>query len=112
MEKHWTSKSMIKLSIVIALGLTIAAVEKQLELPIARLTLRAIDENGKPISGATVEMSFQEALPGWGGGKLIPVVGSTNSDGRFTGEGHSLDIKGGLISKEGYYSSSPESFKF
>jgi hypothetical protein len=103
---------MIKLSIVIALASAIAAVEKQLELPIARLTLRAIEEEGRPIAGATVEMSFQEAFPHWGGGKLIPVVGSTDGDGRFIGEGHSLDTKGGVISKDGYYSSSPESFKF
>ena len=103
---------MIKVIAVVVVVATAVAVEKQLELPIARLTLRALDEQGLPISGALVKMSFEEAIPQWGGGRLVPVTGVTNSAGEFTGEGHSLDIKGGQIEKEGYYSSSPESFKF
>jgi len=90
----------------------IIVAEKQLELPVARLTLRAVDEQGQPIPNATVAMSFEEAIPQWGGGRLVPVTGLTNSAGEFSGEGHSLDIKGGQIEKEGYYPSSPESFRF
>jgi hypothetical protein len=104
---------MIKIVAVLAVVAAAAAVvEKRLELPIARLTLRALDEQGVPISGARVEMSFEEAIPQWGGGRLVAVTGQTDNEGRFSGEGHSVDIQGGQISKEGYYSSSPESFKF
>lgn len=103
---------MSKLAVLIALAIGIIAAEKQFELSIARLTLRAIDEAGAPIQGATVKMSFEEALPQWGGGKLVRVTGLTDSEGKFSGEGHSLDTKGGQIEKEGYYSSSPEAFKF
>jgi hypothetical protein len=103
---------MIKVIAVIAVIAAAVAVEKRLELPIARLTLRAIDEQGNPISGALVEMSFEEPMPEWGGGRLVMVAGKTDDEGKFSGEGHSVDIQGGRISKEGYYSSSPESFKF
>src|SRR5256885_2255823 len=113
MEKRWKPKSMIMfVAAFVAVVAGITVVEKQMELPIARLTLRAVDEQGNPISGATVRMSFEEAIPQWGGGRLVPVTGLTNGVGEFTGEGHSLDIKGGQIEKPGYYSSSPESFKF
>lgn len=91
---------------------TSVAVEEKRELPIARLAMRALDETGKPISGATVKMTFEEAIPQWGGGRLVTVMGTTDNEGKFSGEGHSLDTQGGLISKSGYYPSSPESFRF
>lgn len=104
---------MIKVVALLAVVAAAAvAVEKRLELPVARLTLRALDERGIPISGALVEMSFEEPIPQWGGGRLVAVTGKTDNEGKFSGEGHSVDIQGGRIFKEGYYSSSPESFKF
>jgi hypothetical protein len=103
---------MIKVIAVVAVIAAAVAVEKRLELPIARLTLRALDESGEPISGAIVKMSFEEAIPQWGGGRLVTVTGKTDDEGKFSGEGHSVDIQGGQIEKEGYYPSSPESFKF
>jgi hypothetical protein len=103
---------MIKTLLVVGLTVAIAAAEKQLELPTARLTLRALDEAARPIKGATVRMSFEQAFATWGGGRVVPVIGVTSNDGKFTGEGHSLDRKGGQIEKFGYYSSWAESIKF
>jgi hypothetical protein len=96
---------------VILIGAAVVA-EKSLEIPISRLTLRAIDEEGKPVSGATVKMSFEEAFNWSGRGNIVYVTGITDADGKFSGEGHSLDTKGGRIQKAGYYSSYPESYKF
>jgi len=103
---------MIKYLLAIAAVFAVALGAQKLELPMARLTLRAIDEQKRPIEGATVRMSFEEAFPQWGGGKVVPVTGKTDSDGKFAGEGHSLDLKGGQVEKEGFYVSWAPSFKF
>lgn len=100
------------LAVLAVIAAVAGTAEKRPELPIARLTLRALDEAGAPIPGATVKMSFDEPTPEWGGGKMVNVVGITDNGGQFSGEGHSLDRVGGRIEKDGYYSSSPESFKF
>lgn len=103
--------SKIVITGIILIGAAVVA-EKSLELPIARLTLRVIDEQGTPVPGANVKMSFETAIPRWGGGDVVPVTGVTNQQGKFTGEGHSFDTKGGRIKKTGYYSSFAESYKF
>ena len=103
---------MIKPLLVIAIAAGLVAAEKQLELPIARLTLRALDDEKRPIAGATVRMSFEEAFPKWGGGKVVLVTGLTDGEGKFSGEGHSLDLRGGQIEKDGYYVSWARSVKF
>lgn len=88
------------------------AVQNSAELPIAKLTLHVVDEQGGAISGAFVKMSFEKPIPRWGGGDVVSVTGTTDLQGNFTGEGHSFDTQGGQIQKEGYYTSSPESYKF
>jgi hypothetical protein len=88
------------------------AVEKQMELPIARITLCASDEEGKSISNAAVRVGFDEGTPHWGGGKVVEVKGTTNSEGCFSGEGHSVDRMGGQVEKDGYYAGLSESVKF
>jgi hypothetical protein len=97
---------------VILVGAAVVA-EKSLEIPIARLTLKAVDEQGNPVADAHVRMSFEGPL-NWNGSssQIVSVTGITDQNGAFSGEGHSFDTKGGLIQKAGYYSSSPESYKF
>lgn len=83
-----------------------------LELPIARLTLRVIDQGGEPIDGASVFMTFEEPTPAFGAGQAIPAKGLTNASGEFTGEGHSFDTKGGQAEKAGFYITQATPFKF
>jgi hypothetical protein len=90
----------------------VLAASNQLESPVAKITLRVINEQGSPISGASVRIGFEEAVPHWGGGGVVNVKGLTNEEGKFTGEGHSMDSIGGWIEKEGYYSSFSKAFKF
>jgi len=97
---------------IFLIGAAVVAEKALLELPVARLTLHVIDEEGNPVSGANVKMSFEAAIPRWGGGDVVPVTGITNKEGKFTGEGHSFDTKGARIKKAGYYSSFSESYKF
>jgi hypothetical protein len=98
----------------LAVSATVAgvAVEKQRGLPIARITLCASDEEGGAISNANVRIGFDEAIPHWGGGKVVEVKGTTNNEGCFTGEGHSVDRLGGQVEKDGYYAGLSESVKF
>ncbi|MEA3207811.1 MAG: hypothetical protein QOE70_868 [Chthoniobacter sp.] len=103
---------MSKLAILAVIVLAAAAAEGMFELPVARLTLRSVDEDGKPIAGATVNMSFEEPTPRFWGGTVVHVDGVTDAKGEFTGEGHSFDTKGGQILKEGYYVSGAKSYKF
>lgn len=86
--------------------------EETLELPIARLTLRVIDQDGKPIDGASVYMTFEEPTPAFGAGQAIPAKGLTNANGEFTGEGRSFDTKGGQAEKSGFYITQATPFKF
>lgn len=102
---------------VIICGILLAGVaivaDKALEIPTARLTLRALDEEENPVSDAHVRMTFEEAF-NWSGSssKIVPVSGVTNDEGKFTGEGHSFDTQGGQLQKASYYMSSPESYNF
>jgi len=100
--------------LVIISVIAIAAVRAVLlaELPISRITLRAVDETGTAISNAKVRISFDEPNPHWGGAGVLNVTGVTDENGAFSGQGHSGDRMGGLIQKQGYYTSVSTSVKF
>ena len=53
--------------------LTAVGVERSLELPKAKVTLRALDEQGNPVQGAQARMSFDKAIPRSGEGGKVPV---------------------------------------
>jgi hypothetical protein len=102
----------MKTKIFICLGalLGVAAVVNRLELPLARVTVRVLDEERNPVSGATVRFGFRERLAA---NKDVFVVGQTNGEGLFIGEG-GCDPSGiGLdINKPGYYQSGAPIPKF
>jgi hypothetical protein len=83
-----------------------------LTLPIAKITVKTLDEEGQPITGASVAISFERAIPQWGGGTPVNVEGKTDSNGEFSASGHSFDSLGALVQKKGYYSTWPQAAKF
>lgn len=93
----------MKTIILICLGalLGVAAAVNRLELPTAKVTVQVLDEDRKPVSGATVRFGFRERLAA---NEDVFIVGQTNVEGLFTGEG-GCDPSGiGLdINKRGYY---------
>ncbi len=92
----------MKTKILICLGalLAVAAVKAQFELPLAKVTVRVLDEEQQPLSGAHVTLGFKNRLTG----DDVFVRGQTDADGRFTGEG-GVGPTGvsNEITSEGYY---------
>lgn len=65
----------------------------------AKLTIKVVDEEGKPVESARVEICFCGGCTD----KDI-VTGNTDQDGNFTASGTSIDgVTGGSVNKEGYY---------
>ncbi len=100
----------MKTKLFICLGalLCVAAAVQQAGWPLARLTVRVVDEYWQPMPDATVTIGFREKLTNnnaWANGK-------TDANGEFSAEGYS-DIR--LLSnvkKDGYYNSSSPSTVF
>lgn len=69
---------------------------------IAKVTLKVVDEDMKPVEGANLRMCF------YGGClKKDATIGITDSEGIYSGAAYSKDGQvGGAIEKPGYYSSS------
>jgi hypothetical protein len=104
---------MSKLTILVVIVLAAVAAQKVGERSKAMITLRIVDEAGKPISGANVDLGFQSPNPTWGssaGSKKIS--GLTGSAGTFSGEGHCDGTLGGQAHKEGYYYGFAKTFQF
>jgi hypothetical protein len=80
------------------------------ELPTAKVTLKVVDEEGNPVSGATVNFAFLEAHPKWGAAVGVAVKVTTNVDGMASGSGHSDGTIGCSVEKDGYYQGGPGSF--
>lgn len=72
-------------------------------LPEAKITIKVIDEQDKPIAGASVGIGFERNSGG--GVKEIRVDGMTDSNGVFSGQERSNNYVGYTITKEGYYQS-------
>jgi hypothetical protein len=102
-----TMKTKVLICLVALLG--VSAVVNRLELPVAKVTVRVLDEEGKPVSAATVKLGFRERLTG----QDIFVTGLTDSNGRFAGEGGcAASGMGNEIRKDGYYEGWAEIPKF
>ncbi len=86
---------------LVAAGTATNVVANNFELPAAKVTVRVVDENEKPLVNANVWLSFKDRLTR----NDKNVRGFTDVEGLFTGEG-GCDISGiGCgITKEGYYS--------
>jgi hypothetical protein len=73
--------------------------------PEAKVTVRVVGEDGKPILGVAASFVF--------GGKydyvhtLVKVTGETDTRGLFTAEGYTYGSFGASLKKSGYYPSSP-----
>ena len=81
--------------------------------PTAKITVRAVDSNGSPITGAKVILQFhteKTAGKGWGVETEF-VEGKTDNDGKFAGSGDSINYSNISVIKEGFYSSY-EQFNF
>ena len=101
----------MKTKILICLGalLGIAAVKTQFELPLAKVTVRVLDEAQQPVAGANVTLGFKNHLTS----EDIFVRGQTDADGQFTGEGGNGPAGlGGEITLDGYYRSGAPIPKF
>jgi hypothetical protein len=78
--------------------LTVAAttnlVVKHFELPLAKVTVRVVDEDQRPVEKANVSLGFGDAF----------VEGLTDANGLFTGEGRcNVSGMGSTIKKNAYY---------
>ena len=70
-------------------------------LGMAKLVIKAVDEDGRPMEGAKVELQFQG-----GGLEKDATRGVTDDHGVFSATGFSSDgMSGGGVDKEGYYTS-------
>ncbi len=95
-----TMKTKLLICLVVLLGVAAAAVVKnKVEMPRARLTVKVLDEQGAPMPGALVTLTFMDPATRNG----VPVEGSTNAEGIYSGEGQTDGAMGGMVNKEGYY---------
>src|SRR5947208_2145520 len=86
------TNSLLALTLVLPV-LGVAAV------PLAKLTVKAVDELGSPIQGARVTLTFFDQATKEG----LPVDGLTDSTGLFSAESRSAPTLGGEVQKSGYY---------
>jgi hypothetical protein len=77
------------------------AAEPKWEQPMAKLTVRVVDEQGQPVPAATIRIGFTEASSP----REVYSKGTTDSHGEFTAEGHSDMRLSADASKTGYYDS-------
>src|SRR5690349_148873 len=90
-----------RIVIVLACLLTTGTAAEKIGWPLARIAVHVADERGVPVEGAEVEIHFREKLSNrnqW-------IVGETNGEGSFSGEGHSDRRLAANVRKEGYYDS-------
>lgn len=86
------------------LFLTIMGCSRTFDYPEAKITIKVVDEGGKPIVAANAGITFE--LPkGNGQGSYISEKGTTGADGIFSATGRTIsDIAYGA-EKQGYYKS-------
>ena len=75
------------------------AVKDKAEMPRAKLTVKVLDEQGAPLPGALVTLTFMDPATRNG----VPVEGPTNAEGSYSGEGQTDGAMGGMVNKEGHY---------
>ena len=85
--------------VLVRYSLIAAAAEKQYSLPIARLTIKSIDEQLVPVSGVKIHLVFMEPDTR----KPLSTYGQTDDEGLYSAEGGSDSDMAGEIMKAGYY---------
>jgi len=103
----------IKILLIVALLIVVAANSSVFIFPIAKITMRAVDSDGNPIDNATVTASydFPKGMGmGWGTATKY-VDGRTDKDGYFTITHKAAGICNFSVRKEGFYGSS-DSYTF
>jgi hypothetical protein len=101
-------KSKIVLLLATTAILCFASDEPKWEQPTAKLTVRVVDEQGRPVPAAIVQIGFTEKPSP----RDVSVKGTTDSHGEFTAEGHSDMRLFSDASKVGYYDSGCPAAKF
>ena len=92
------TKSLVAIG-VLGIALVVYAAVDQVATPRARLTVRVLDEQSAPVQGVKVTLTFRDPATRQG----VPVIGTTDGKGEFSGEGNSDPDVGGEITKEGWY---------
>lgn len=77
-----------------------AIAQQKTETPLAKMTVRVLDEQGQPISGALVRMGFAEKFAR---SQQVMIKGLTDLHGEFTSEGHGDVTLSADARKDGYY---------
>jgi len=67
------------------------------------ITIRVVDEDGKPFEGADVGLGFEKNTSK--GTEKIPIKGTSNNNGIFTGSAKTINYVSYRVSKNGYYDS-------
>ena len=100
----------MKTKLFVCLGalLGVAAAVQQVGWPIAKLTVHVVGEQGEAVPGAKVTIGFREKLSD----RYARVIGETDTQGKFTAEGHSDKRLLSGASKHGYYNSGSPSTIF
>jgi hypothetical protein len=113
---------MNKAALFVTCGLLFVAVAFGLNFinvpPVATVTHRVVDEDGKPIKDAEVFLDFQKSF--WasahprpfGRGSEDPVEGLTDARGVFTASGHSSSHMSNAVGKPGFYKTFPKPLEF
>ena len=73
--------------------------------PVAKVTIRVVDEDNKGVNGALVKVGFLSNLEK---NKEWVVEGTANSEGKFTAEAKTNGLVGAVITKDGYYESTAD----
>jgi len=73
------------------------------EYPQGQVTVQVVDEEGKPVQDAKVSIGFEVAGKHDFGPETVPVEGTTDAQGRFTGTGRGSFYVTYSAEKEGYY---------
>ncbi len=75
------------------------------ELPEAKITVKVVAEDGKPMSGEEVSVGFAVPEEGRQGIKDVIINGFTDPNGLYAVSHKTIGIVGSRISKDGYYGS-------
>jgi hypothetical protein len=88
-------------AVLVSTGLSGMAAQ-YIEWPRVKIVLNVVDEDEKPVAGASVKFVFGEAR---NPKAVVNVQGVTDGSGVFTGDGHTDGMFGASVTKEGFYSS-------
>ena len=85
-----------------ALILAVGAITA-IKYPEARITIRVINEEQKPVVNAGVGVGFEVMSKTYFGNEIVPVAGQTNDVGEFTASALADRSLGFTAKKAGYY---------